>query len=80
MILGKTDQVFAEGVHAMTALHFIYPARFLSEQLERASPDLMRQMLTTFINSLMSAEAALTSVVATRYLLGVYDLADGETR
>ncbi len=41
----------------MTAPHFIDPARFLSEQLEQASPDLMRQMLTTFINALMSAEA-----------------------
>jgi len=57
VILGKTDQVFPEGVHAMTAPHFIDPARFLSEQLEQASPDLMRQMLTTFINALMSAEA-----------------------
>ena len=41
----------------MTAPHFIDPARFLSEQLEQASPDLMRQMLTTLINALMSAEA-----------------------
>ncbi len=41
----------------MTAPHFIDPARFLSEQLEQASPDLMRQMLTTFINALMSVEA-----------------------
>jgi len=57
VILGKTDQVFSEGVHAMTAPHFIDPARFLSEQLEQASPDLMRKMLTTFINALMSAEA-----------------------
>lgn len=41
----------------MTAPHIIDPARFLSEQLEQASPDLMRSMLTTFINALMSAEA-----------------------
>ena len=33
----------------MTAPHVIDPARFLSEQLEQASPDLMRSMLTTFI-------------------------------
>ena len=32
------------------------PARFLHEQLA-ASPDLLRSMLTTFINTLMSAEA-----------------------
>jgi putative transposase len=30
---------------------------FLSEQLAQASPDLLRQMLATFINTLMSAEA-----------------------
>ncbi|MET3936961.1 transposase-like protein [Arthrobacter sp. OAP107] len=41
----------------MTAPHVIDPARFLSEQLEQASPDLMRSMLTTFIHALMSAEA-----------------------
>jgi len=41
----------------MTAPHDIDPARFLQEHLEQASPDLMRQMLTTFINALMSAEA-----------------------
>jgi putative transposase len=41
----------------MTAPHVIDPARFLSEQLEQASPDLMRSMLTTFINALMGAEA-----------------------
>lgn len=41
----------------MTAPHIIDPARFLSEQLKQASPDLMRSMLTTFFNALMSAEA-----------------------
>jgi putative transposase len=41
----------------MTAPSSIDPARFLSEHLEQASPDLLRQMLTTFINTLMSAEA-----------------------
>src|SRR4051812_2957035 len=41
----------------MTAPHVIDPARFLSEQLAQASPDLLRQMLTTFIDALMSAEA-----------------------
>src|ERR671927_1783715 len=41
----------------MTAPSSIDPARFLSEQLAQASPDLLRQMLTTFINTLMSAEA-----------------------
>src|SRR5512132_246960 len=41
----------------MTAPSSIDPARFLSEQLAQASPDLLRQMLTTFIDTLMSAEA-----------------------
>jgi putative transposase len=41
----------------MTAPSSIGPAHFLHEQLAQASPDLLRQMLTTFINTLMSAEA-----------------------
>jgi len=41
----------------MTAPSSIDPARFLHEQLESASPDLLRQMLTVFVNTLMSAEA-----------------------
>src|SRR4029453_12499121 len=43
--------------NAMTAPSSIDPANFLSEQLAQASPDLLRQMLTTFVNTLMSAEA-----------------------
>ena len=35
----------------------IDPARFLHEHLQSASPDLLRHMLSTFINTLMSAEA-----------------------
>jgi putative transposase len=42
---------------AMTAPSSIDPAHFLHEQLAQASPDLLRRMLTTFINTLMSAEA-----------------------
>ncbi|WP_426938614.1 IS256 family transposase [Pseudarthrobacter sp. S3] len=41
----------------MTAPYSIDPSRFLSEQLEQASPDLLRQMLQTFITALMGAEA-----------------------
>ena len=41
----------------MTAPSSIDPTRFLPEQLGSASPDLLRQMLTTFMNTLMSAEA-----------------------
>lgn len=58
MILETTYQsTFRKRAHAMTAPHIIDPARFLSEQIEQASPDLMRSMLTTFIDALMSAEA-----------------------
>jgi transposase-like protein len=41
----------------MTAPSSIDPARFLQDHLASASPDLLRSMLTTFINTLMSAEA-----------------------
>jgi putative transposase len=46
-----------EETFAMTAPSSIDPARFLHEQLAAASPDLLRSMLATFINALMSAEA-----------------------
>src|SRR4051794_24386961 len=42
---------------AMTAPSNIDPVRRLEEQLAQASPDLLRQMLTAFINTLMSVEA-----------------------
>ena len=41
----------------MTAITSIDPAEFLHDQLATASPDLLRDMLTTFIQALMSAEA-----------------------
>jgi putative transposase len=41
----------------VTAPSSIDHARFLEEQLAAASPDLLRQLLATFINTLMSAEA-----------------------
>jgi transposase-like protein len=41
----------------MTAVPSIDPARLLEEQLAQASPDLLRELLTTFINTLLSAEA-----------------------
>ena len=41
----------------MTAPSSIDPARFLHEHLQSASPDLLREMMTTFLNTLMSAEA-----------------------
>jgi len=41
----------------MTVTPSIDPARLLDEQLAQASPDLLRELLQTFINSLMSAQA-----------------------
>jgi putative transposase len=41
----------------MTVSSSIDPARLLEEQLAQASPDLLRELLTTFINTLMSGEA-----------------------
>ncbi|WP_165070538.1 IS256 family transposase [Marisediminicola senii] len=41
----------------MTAPHIVDPARLLTEALGEASPDLMRQLLQTMINALLSADA-----------------------
>jgi transposase-like protein len=41
----------------MTVNPSIDPARLIEEQLAQASPDLLRELLTLFINTLMSAEA-----------------------
>ena len=41
----------------MTVSSSIDPARLLQEQLAQASPDLLRELLQTFINMLLSAEA-----------------------
>ena len=41
----------------MTVMPSIDPARLIEEQLSQASPDLLRELLTLFINTLMSAEA-----------------------
>ena len=41
----------------MTAPKSVDPAGFLREQLDSASPDLLREMVKTFADALMSAEA-----------------------
>ncbi len=41
----------------MTAPHILDPARLLTEALGEASPDLMRNLLQTMINALLSADA-----------------------
>ncbi|GGO94436.1 IS256 family transposase [Nocardioides phosphati] len=49
----------------MTAAHIVDPARLLGEALAEASPDLMRDLLQTMINALLSADA--DSVVGAEY-------------
>ena len=41
----------------MTAPKSMDPAQFLREQADTASPDLLRSMVKTFADALMSAEA-----------------------
>jgi hypothetical protein len=41
----------------MTAPHFVDPARLLDQAVSDASPDLMRHLLSTVINALLSAAA-----------------------
>ncbi|MCB8913980.1 transposase, partial [Rhodococcus rhodochrous] len=41
----------------MTAPHIVDPAGVLHQALTDASPDLMRELLQTMINALLSAEA-----------------------
>ncbi len=41
----------------MTANNSIDPALFLAEHINRAEPDLLRSMLTRFVEALMGAEA-----------------------
>ena len=41
----------------MTVVPSIDPARFLDEHLAQASPDLLREMLGTLVNALLSADA-----------------------
>lgn len=41
----------------MTAQHIVDPAGLLGEALAEASPDLMRSLLQTIINALLSADA-----------------------
>jgi transposase-like protein len=49
----------------MTAPHIVGPARLLGEALAEASPDLMRELLQTIINALLSADA--DAVVGAEY-------------
>ncbi len=53
----STFQRILERNITMTAPHIVDPARMLSEALGDASPDLMRSLLQTLINALLSADA-----------------------
>ena len=49
----------------MTAPHIVDPAGLLGEALAEASPDLMRSLLQSIINTLLSADA--DAVVGAEY-------------
>jgi putative transposase len=57
VILRETYQVDSRENYAMAAKTSIDPSRFLRDQLDSASPDLLRSLLTMFLDALMSAEA-----------------------
>jgi hypothetical protein len=57
----------------MTAPSSIDPARFLHEQLASASPDLLRSMLSRFINTLMSRWRLHVEVDGTRSVTASLD-------
>jgi transposase-like protein len=57
VILSSEFPLKTEEIDAMAATPSIDPARFLHEHLAQASPDLLRSLLTTMIDTLMSAEA-----------------------
>ncbi|MDR7172936.1 hypothetical protein J2W56_006702 [Nocardia kruczakiae] len=58
MILQKTAKSLeGKKVHAMTSVQPIDPSKMLSDQLAVASPDLLREMMSTFIQALMRNEA-----------------------
>jgi putative transposase len=50
-------KISSEEKHAMAATPSIDLSGWLSEQLSQASPDLLRQMLSTFVDALMGADA-----------------------
>src|SRR3954468_5585337 len=53
----EPSKALSNGVITMTAPHIVDPAGLLGEALAEASPDLMRSLLQSIINALMSADA-----------------------
>jgi putative transposase len=57
VILQETDQSHWREEHATGSAHDIDLHHFLEDRLSEASPDLLRSLLSTFIQALMGAEA-----------------------
>jgi putative transposase len=58
VILQETCESTTEGVTTMTVdPNSIDLPAFMAEHLQRAEPDLLRSMLSSFVQALMSAEA-----------------------
>jgi putative transposase len=58
VILRETDQSHSsKGINAMTAAHDIDWPQLLAERLTTTHPDVLRELLATFIHALMGAEA-----------------------
>src|SRR6478735_10677449 len=53
----EPSTALSNGVITMTAPHIVDPAGLLGEALSEASPDLMRSLLQSIINALLSADA-----------------------
>ena len=65
MIPEFTSHSTLEGIITMTAPHIVDPAAVLGELLTEASPDMMRSLLQTMLNALLSADA--DAVVGAEY-------------
>ena len=58
MILRETDQSHSsKRINAMTAAHDIDWPQVLAERLTTTHPDVLRELLATFIHTVMGAEA-----------------------
>jgi hypothetical protein len=58
VILRETDQSHSsKGINAMTTAHDIDWPQLLTERLTATHPDVLRELLATFIHTLMGADA-----------------------
>ena len=57
ILRGISYNPLEEKSSAMTARPSIDPAEFLHEHLSQASPDLLRELMAGFVNTLLSADA-----------------------